>query len=964
MRPPVRFRPNTELLSVNPFRSMQDHSSELSSDISYDLDSEAQSAVPGHRPDPAAEIPPTRPDDAVPDRPGRSPEAPLPARRLSAPYRGPEAAPIAEPATRGEATPPFTVIDEDGDTRINDGALGALLEGVYANPFHRGTPAAIHTDWDRLALEDALLPAGPTHGLGRLMVDRLRAEGVDPADLNPDHPALADENVPDDGPPEGDALTARAAEGAGAAPNSGPLEPNAGPGTGNTAETLGPDSDGGSGDGGGGGGDDGHEWTDWAAPLYGSDADRARILDGLTTLADLEPEAAEALIDDLLPGRYEAKAELMRRLRKPPAERNAAEQQNAISAVAKVGHLIQRDREIDGLLAENRQVFAILERESDVTVTLRVEAPTSANSAEAFGSAEAGPDQAGYAQADADHTESPQTAEPVQNHVFSFPDPNASPHTPDSKLSIYLPADVALRIGRDPANAERGLGRMMALERLASDLEALDRWIQENETIVLRQGRGARSRPGAGRKTGISDAGKAMRAAARPMADAQLRYDFARALVEADDTPAHRALLMAARDQRDAVMRVLAPTLFPASYDYESLLKTITEWAPVTGQIMALRDAGESAAAAWESAEQGDVAGTALHLGLVLLDGIGVVPGVGTAIRKAGRVAIDILPENAAQAVNRVHSQYQLARAANRSDPTRRAQQPTVSVEDMFGSAYNSLPAEMQTRIRGIYPNILGQAGELTGNDKLRAGGFEVNVRETSKSTRKNPKTTTQARRKTKDGVRIYDAETMQGIERASLILFIPLLRPSRTKTKGALWDMKVGPGNKSKAAEAKDKLVKEDSTKARNATETGGTASNKEKPEGTDNDPNTTDQKDTRADIEADSKNEKILEAETPKDAVDIQYLTWKTSELDPEHLRNITKRLVYRKIGSGDAKGLSKQQADALVEAVEVWHARQVARSNRPILIADLVIYTASVIERQSRAESDHGEARDGGR
>jgi len=973
MRHPTPFRPDTNRISSNPFRTMPGHPSDSIDYFSHTSEDDSQPGATTDQVPPAAAPLPPRPVAAGPSRSGALVREPPPPRRLSAPYRGPEAAPIAEPATRGEATPPITLLDEAGDTRINPGALGALLDGTLTNPFHRGSPSAIHTGWDLEALADALRPAGPTHGLGRLMADRLAAEGIDISSLDLDDPRFDEVNAPEDVVPDADADAdvgadvgagagdpgAKPADAALATPVSGSPEPAPDDGLGpdSNAEPIPASSEGVS----RAKSPVSHEWANWASSPYGSEAERSGILDGLRTLVDLDPEAAEARIDDLLPGRYQLKAELMKRLRKPPAERNAAEQHNAISAIAKVGHLVQADREVDGVLAENRQIFAALERDSNVTVTLQIEPPVADSSADATDRTHTDPAQ----------VNSDPAAEPIQNHVFNIRDPEGPADAPDRTVSIYLPADVAMRVGRDPDNAERGLGHLMVLERLASDPDTLERWLQENETVVVHQGRGARSHPGTGRKTGISDVGKAMRAAARPMANAQLMYDFARALVESDDTPAHRALLMAARDQRDAVMRVLAPTLFPKSYDDEALLRTVVEWAPITGQAMALIDAGENVAAAWESAERGDVAGTALHLGLVLLDGIGTIPAVGTAIKKAGKAAIDVLPENASQAVKQVHTQYQLARAANRSAPDVRAQQPSVDVLDMFGDAYTSLPAPMQTRIRGIYTNILGQVGELTGNDRLRAGGFEVLEHETSKSTRKNPKTTTQTRKKTEMGVRIYDAETAEGIERASLLLFIPLLRPSFSKTKGALWDMKVGRGNMSETAEAKDNLVRQTSIETSNNkndigvtpndgnSKTPHSESDNLNPDGVSNGTQTGDINDVHTKRDSD-KEYSTNTAGSSNDPVDIQYLTWKTSELDSEHLRKVTKRLVYSKIGSDETRDLTKVQADALVEAVMTWHAGQVARSNRPILIADLVIYTASAIERQQGAQTDDDPSR----
>ena len=253
----------------------------------------------------------------------------------------------------------------------------------------------------------------------------------------------------------------------------------------------------------------------------------------------------------------------------------------------------------------------------------------------------------------------------------------------------------------------------------------------------------------------------------------------------ADDTP---NVPDATRDSEDE------DGWFSGFLTSERIRDLILDSLPGIGNVRSGFDAYESWREAIEAARREDWDAFLEHGGMGLLNTIGAVGGPfgGPLVRliKAGiRYLADATP-----GVRQAVAAHDLKRAAKRFDKTYRS----IRVEKVLGEAYHRLPAAQKKRVKGIFPNILGTAGERHAVRQLDRAGQPV--------TRQGPKTTTTVNVNGRPVKRRYDAL----IEKVQHNVFVDGFKVFHPKTRRAAVEVKVQNSKLGRQKKADEVVAKE----------------------------------------------------------------------------------------------------------------------------------------------------------
>ena len=172
----------------------------------------------------------------------------------------------------------------------------------------------------------------------------------------------------------------------------------------------------------------------------------------------------------------------------------------------------------------------------------------------------------------------------------------------------------------------------------------------------------------------------------------------------------------------------------------------VLDLLPIIGNVRSAAEAYESYRDAIEALEREDWGAFVEHGGMGLLNTLGAVGGPfgGPLVRivKAGmRYLADATP-----VVRRAVAAHGMKKAANRAGKL----YPGVRVEKALGRAFDRLTDEQKKKVRGIFPNVVGKAGERHAIRQAKNAGQPV--------TQQGPRTATTVDMGGKTATRRYDA--------------------------------------------------------------------------------------------------------------------------------------------------------------------------------------------------------------
>ncbi|MDH5557316.1 MAG: hypothetical protein OEZ03_08195, partial [Alphaproteobacteria bacterium] len=173
----------------------------------------------------------------------------------------------------------------------------------------------------------------------------------------------------------------------------------------------------------------------------------------------------------------------------------------------------------------------------------------------------------------------------------------------------------------------------------------------------------------------------------------------------------------------------------------QAMLPELLGWGPVIGEVVKdlVPDLSNvrSAIHAWndlieiaEEIEEGDVLGVVGNSGMLVLDLVGVIPLVGSAVAPV-RTALKSGAKGAARALGRtaagrIAGRWMARRRLAKYLDTATDKLKSKSVEEYFGKVWDDLTPPMQRLLRNRFSFLVGRAGELEMIKRARKAGFEV----------------------------------------------------------------------------------------------------------------------------------------------------------------------------------------------------------------------------------------------
>lgn len=207
------------------------------------------------------------------------------------------------------------------------------------------------------------------------------------------------------------------------------------------------------------------------------------------------------------------------------------------------------------------------------------------------------------------------------------------------------------------------------------------------------------------------------------------------------------------------------------------LSKTILYWTPGLGNVLSARDAYESWRDAIEAARREDWDAFLKHGGMGLLNTLGAVGGPFSApLMRLAKIAVRQLVR-ATPGAREAAAAHRLHRAKKRAD----VPYPSVSLQKAVGNVFHRLSNDQKKTLRGLFPGVLGRAGERHAVRLLEDAGQTV--------TTKASKTTTKVDMGGRTVTRRYDGL----IEKVQHNFFVDAFKIFRPHTRTAAIEAKVG---------------------------------------------------------------------------------------------------------------------------------------------------------------------------